>query len=342
MSTILDDIDAVGAGMPRVRWSAIFAGWLVATGIAWLMYLLGLAAGFTAIDANDAENVARGLTIGTGLWIILTWVVSLFLGGMFAAWFDGKTDHAVGTLHGIAVWALSITVTAVLVALGFTNILQASGSLIKGGATAATGIASAGAGAAARMGDNGPDTGMGAFTAQVRNQIAQAIAKGAQDTQVAQNNGGASASAGSNAPADANAPASANAGASAPAPAGAGGAPSNVTPSDVRKAMESIDKETASAVALDLVRGNTDQAKVRLAAETGLSQAQVDQAMQGLQQKADEYKAKAKEAADKTAKYSAAAMWALFVSVLVSLIAAAIGGWMGARNVHRVYDYEEV
>jgi hypothetical protein len=311
MSAIITEEIAVGGpALPRVRWSAIFAGWLVATGIAWLMYLLGLAAGLTAVDAADAENVARGLTIGTGAWIVLTWVVSLFLGGMFAAWFDGKTDNAVGTLHGVAVWALAITVTAMLVALGFTNILAAGASLIKGGAAAGAGAAAA----AAKTAGSASDTGMGTLQAEIKNQIAQAVARTSSA-------GGSNASVGASS-------------------AGAGNAQLNAA--DVRKAMDSIDKETASAIAADLVRGDPGQAKARLAAETGLSQADVDQVMQGLQQKADEYKAKAKEAADKAAKYSAAAMWALFVGVLISLIAAAVGGWVGARNVHRVYDFEVV
>jgi hypothetical protein len=32
------------------------------------------------------------------------------------------------------------------------------------------------------------------------------------------------------------------------------------------------------------------------------------------------------------------AMWALFFSTLVALLAAALGGWMGSGNVERVYD----
>lgn len=313
-SIVTEELRYSAPTLPRVRWSAIFAGWLVGTGVSWLMYVLGLAAGFSAIDAANAENVAKGLSIGTGVWILLTWVVSLFLGGMFAAWFDGKTDHTVGSLHGVAVWALSITVMAVLVALGFGNILQASGSLIKGGATAAMGAASNASESGAAS-----TPGMGTLTAEVKNQIAQAVASTSQGTAVAQNGASPNASTGASAPAQ-----------------------SNVNPADVRKAMDSIDKETATAVTADLVRGNTDQARARIAAETGLSDAQMNQVMQGLQQKTEQYKEQAKAAADKAAKYSAAAMWALFVSVLLSLIAAALGGWMGARNVHRVYDDMEV
>ena len=35
--------------------------------------------------------------------------------------------------------------------------------------------------------------------------------------------------------------------------------------------------------------------------------------------------------------YVAAVMWAAFASAVVSLITAALGGWMGAHHVHRVY-----
>jgi hypothetical protein len=37
------------------------------------------------------------------------------------------------------------------------------------------------------------------------------------------------------------------------------------------------------------------------------------------------------------AHYAAALMWAAFVSAVVSLIAAAFGGWLGAHHVSRVY-----
>lgn len=39
--------------------------------------------------------------------------------------------------------------------------------------------------------------------------------------------------------------------------------------------------------------------------------------------------------------YMAAVMWAAFASAVVSLIAAACGGWMGAHHVHRVYHLRQ-
>jgi len=279
---------------PAVRWSAIFCGWLVGSGIAWLMYLLGLAAGFTAIDISNLEISGQGLGIGTGLWLLLTWSVSLFLGAMFASWFDGKPDPVVGALHGVAVWALAMTVSVLLVASGMVSMLQGGAALLKG----AVGTAASGIGATRQAG--GEDSITGALQADIKQQAAMGIARSAQG--------------GNNA----------------------------VNPAQVRQAMDQVDKATTAAIAADLLRGNTERAKARLAAETSLEPGAVDQIMQGLTQKTDQYKAQAKQAADQAARYTSAAMWAIFVSCLIALVAAAIGGWVGANNVHRVYDLEDI
>jgi hypothetical protein len=92
-----------------MNWGAIFGGWLIATAMACLMYLGGLAAGFTGFGLHVAST---GMAAGTAVWLILTCAVPLFLGGLFASWFDGKADQTVGTMHGITVWGLAVTVSS--------------------------------------------------------------------------------------------------------------------------------------------------------------------------------------------------------------------------------------
>lgn len=112
-----------------MRWGAIIGGWLVATGIASMLYVAGLALGFSAFDPNNAEATAKGIGIGTAGWVILTWTVSLFLGGMFASWFDGRSDPTMGALHGVTVWGLSIAASGLLLALGMAQALQGGATL---------------------------------------------------------------------------------------------------------------------------------------------------------------------------------------------------------------------
>src|ERR1700687_1021070 len=125
-----------------MRWSAIIGGWLVATGIASLMYVAGLAIGFTAFDPYNATATAKGIGTGTAIWMILTWAVSLFLGGMFASWFDGRADQTVGSLHGVTVWGLSVSASGLLLAVGLIPFVQSGAAIVRGGAMA--GAAAAG------------------------------------------------------------------------------------------------------------------------------------------------------------------------------------------------------
>ncbi len=92
-----------------------------------------------------------------------------------------------------------------------------------------------------------------------------------------------------------------------------------------------------AAVAAALINGNPDNAKALLAANTSMSQAEIDQTLQGLSAQVDKYKADIQAAADTAARYAASAMWIVFLSSLIALVAAAVGGWLGAGHIHRVH-----
>src|ERR1700682_3208918 len=143
-------------GHPTLRWGAIFGGWLVATGIASLMYVAGLALGFSAFDPYNAAATAKGIGIGTAIWMVLTWAVSLFLGGMFASWFDGRADQTVGSLHGVTVWALSVAASGLLLAVGLTQFVQGGAAIVKGGASVGATAAGMAAPQMAQRGQSGP------------------------------------------------------------------------------------------------------------------------------------------------------------------------------------------
>ena len=135
MSAIISDPTTEVAIAQRnrtdVSWGAIFAGWVVSYGIAWLLFLLGSALGFSAIGFTD-ENIAQGLSWGTVIWILITWAVSMFLGGLSAAWLTGNPDRSIGSMHGLAVWALATILGLVIAGMTAVNVLQAGQSLLPG------------------------------------------------------------------------------------------------------------------------------------------------------------------------------------------------------------------
>lgn len=111
----------------RLSWSAIFAGWLVATAVAGLLYMAGMALGFAAFDPYASDGALKGIGVGTAIWLIATSSAGLFVGGLFASWFDGRSDQTAGVMHGIAVWGLSMTAAAVWMSLGLGQVLQHRG-----------------------------------------------------------------------------------------------------------------------------------------------------------------------------------------------------------------------
>ena len=147
MTPINETVDTVvvgpGATMhARLSWSAIFAGWLVATAVAGLLYTAGMALGFAAFDPYAMDGAITGIGVGTAIWLIATWAAGLFVGGLFASWFDGRSDQTVGVMHGIAVWGLSITAAAVWMSLGVGQVMHHSDSM-HGGDHAGLNVATA-------------------------------------------------------------------------------------------------------------------------------------------------------------------------------------------------------
>jgi hypothetical protein len=300
----------------RMSWSAIIGGWVVATGIASVMLVAGLALGFTAFDPYNAEATAKGIGMGTATWMILTWAVSLFLGGMFASWFDGRSDQTVGTLHGVTVWGLSVVASGLLVAVGLMHVVQGGAAIVRGGAIA--GSTAAGMGMTTRGPVSGPtEEAIIGLQAQLTQSIAQTSSRSAS-----------SAIPGAVVP---------GMQASTPGTAAVPAASGQASPVDMHRAIAQTDRQSMAAVAGALLKGHSETAKALLATNTSMSQAEIDQTLQSLSTQVEKYKADVQAASNAAARYSATAMWIIFFSSLIALVAAAVGGWMGAGHIHRVH-----
>jgi hypothetical protein len=246
---------------------AIFAGWLIATGIACLLYSAGLALGFSSFDAWNAAGSAKGIGIGTAIWMILTWVAALFLGGMFASWFDGRDDDTGGALHGVTVWGLSMTATALWLVLGFSHAKARHGVMNMGDMHS---VAADSHPAAMTGGD-----AVAVLDANLAHRLSS-------------------------------------------------------QPGDVHS-------HGATPIVAALIAGKDDVASALLAAQTGTSQTDAASSLQRLAPEVQAARREARLAADRASHYAAMTLWIVFLSAFLALIAAAIGGWLGATHVHRVY-----
>jgi hypothetical protein len=110
-----------------------------------------------------------------------------------------------------------------------------------------------------------------------------------------------------------------------------------VSEEKARRALNQLDRETTTGIVVQLVRGNPESAKTILAANTTLNKAEVEQLIEGLSQEVSRYTQALQAQAKKTADYSVAVLWAVFISSSVGLIMAIIGGRLGAQAGVRIY-----
>lgn len=112
--------------LARVSWGSIFAGAVVAIAMMVLFSLLGFSIGFGMVDPLHERNPVSGITTASGIYFIVTQLISLFIGGFVAARLAGVTLTTVAGLHGFSVWAVA---TIAMVYVGFSGASQITGGL---------------------------------------------------------------------------------------------------------------------------------------------------------------------------------------------------------------------
>ena len=95
----------------RISWGAIFAGAIIALATQLVLTLIGTAVGLATLNPATGENPSgTTLGIGAGVWLVISSLVSLFLGGYIAGRLGGTFN---GWLHGLATWA-TVTMFTIL------------------------------------------------------------------------------------------------------------------------------------------------------------------------------------------------------------------------------------
>lgn len=129
------------------RWGAVIAGFFVAIGAQIILMAIGGALGFSAAAVGGAGEVAQGIGIAAGIWMVLSPIVSLFLGGLAASYVARPITKGSGAFHGVMVWCLA-TVFGLY-------ILSAFAGMVGRGVTGVAGLgAQVGSGAASNEGLN--------------------------------------------------------------------------------------------------------------------------------------------------------------------------------------------
>src|SRR3569623_1934867 len=127
-----------------ISWGAIIAGLFFVITASWLLFLLGSAIGVSIADASDMEAIGKGFGLGAAIWIVLSGIISFFLGGWVAARLSGRPDDNDGVLHGLTMWSVATVVMLVLGSWGIGSVIHAGQGLINGTASIGKMVAQSG------------------------------------------------------------------------------------------------------------------------------------------------------------------------------------------------------
>lgn len=136
----------------RVSWGAIFAGTVVALAVQLGLGLLGMSIGLATYDPASEADTLSGMGIGAGIWLVISTLISIFVGGFIASRLAGSPARPDGILQGIVVWALATLLTFFLMTTAVGGLISgAAGVLGKGLDLTGQGIAAVAPEAADQM-----------------------------------------------------------------------------------------------------------------------------------------------------------------------------------------------
>ena len=115
-------------GLPRLSWGSIIAGVILSMIVYLIMSVLGMAIGASLLSPMSKPDPLHGFGFGSGVWVIVTTVLAVFVGSYYA----GRCAPVLGWLHGLLSWA----VMTLLVVYGMTSMI--TGAVSTAGSVAAT------------------------------------------------------------------------------------------------------------------------------------------------------------------------------------------------------------
>lgn len=127
----------------RVSWGAIFAGFFVTMVVQLTLTLLGTAFGAASLDSMRDHQNGQKMAIASGVWLLATGLVSIWVGACVAGRLSGGPRRADGLIHGIVTWSVSTCATLALLATTLGAIIGGTGALL-GGALALGGLTGGG------------------------------------------------------------------------------------------------------------------------------------------------------------------------------------------------------
>jgi hypothetical protein len=134
-----DDIRTIM--LNQVAWGAVFAGAAMALVMQIILNMIGLGVGLSTLDIAQGDTPsASSMSVGAGIWFVVSGIMAAGLGGYIAGRLSGKASSSTAAYHGLISWAIST--------LAIIYLLSSAVSGVTGGALSTASSALGGAGKA--------------------------------------------------------------------------------------------------------------------------------------------------------------------------------------------------
>ncbi len=161
----------------RVSWGALFAGLVVALVVELVLSLLGLGIGLGTIKPATEQTPFSGIGLGAGIWMGISTLIALFIGGWVTAKLAGSIRGLNGVLHSIVMWGLVTLVSFYLMTTAVGALISgAAGVVGKGLSAVSSGVSAIAPKAGEQIQQQLSQRGISVDS--IMNQAKQALSKG--------------------------------------------------------------------------------------------------------------------------------------------------------------------
>jgi hypothetical protein len=100
----------------EISWGAVIAGAIIGLVVQLILNLVGIGVGLSTVNAVAGDSPsASSISIGAGLWWVISGIIAAGIGGYLAGRLSGKPSQSTTAYHGLVAWAVSVLVVAYLV-----------------------------------------------------------------------------------------------------------------------------------------------------------------------------------------------------------------------------------
>ena len=86
----------------QVDWGAVFAGAALALVMQIILNMIGLGVGLSTLDVAQGDTPSVGsMSVGAGVWFVVSGILAAALGGYIAGRLSGKASSSTTAYHGL-------------------------------------------------------------------------------------------------------------------------------------------------------------------------------------------------------------------------------------------------